>query len=232
MNMDQLKNNKYISKCVESLKNGFQDIQTVVQEGNFKLFLKQFITLLVVFLLYRYFSGNFAVKVRSLEGKIDSLRVQQRNEQTYQTNKKLLMSLEPRFPNVEGKNEWLLGQIIDIFKKAELSPDITGMQTEDAANPTYITASLPVNSVMEFEQFANLIASVENREEFVKISGFSLEKDTDPTRVKSNKVTLTFNTVFPKEKIAKKLFKDYDRLMEAIRPKKEEKAPVVEEDDE
>ena len=31
------------NKVVENLKKGFQDIQTVAQEGNFKLFLKQFI---------------------------------------------------------------------------------------------------------------------------------------------------------------------------------------------
>ena len=41
-----LKTNKH----VESLKKGFQDIQTVAQEGNYKLFVKQFVAVLVVFL--------------------------------------------------------------------------------------------------------------------------------------------------------------------------------------
>ena len=178
------------------------------------MFLKQFIAVLVVFLLFKYLSGVFSSKIQNYEGQMDALRVQQKNEQTYNSNKNLLLSLEPRFADISDKNEWLLTQIIDIFKNANLTPDI-GAQSEDAGNPTYVKASISVNSAMEFNQLAELLASVENREEFVKVSRFQLEKNTDPNQVGLNKVSLSFNTVFPKEKIAKTLFKDYARLTAA-----------------
>ena len=110
------------AKMQENLKKGFQDIQTVAQEGNVKLFVKQFVAVLVVFLLLRYANGKFDDKVRNFNGQVDAIRVQQTSEQEYQANKTKLLSLEPKFPNIESKNEWLLSQILGIFKAANPPP--------------------------------------------------------------------------------------------------------------
>ena len=74
------------AKMQENLKKGFQDIQTVAQEGNVKLFVKQFVAVLVVFLLLRYANGKFDDKVRNFNGQVDAIRVQQTSEQEYQAN--------------------------------------------------------------------------------------------------------------------------------------------------
>ncbi len=205
-----LKTNKF----VENLKKGFQDIQTVAQEGNFKLFLKQFIAILVVFLAFKFLSGKFAEKIANYEGQMEAIRVQQTSELEYQSNKKKLLSLEPRFPDISAKNEWLLSQILGIFKAAEITPQMEGSQAEDSSNASYVAASLRVNADMEFDQFAEFLANVENKEEYVKVSEFSLAKETDPEKLGHNKISMRFNTIFPKEKIAKSLFKDYDKIME------------------
>ncbi len=209
------------NKIVEDLKKGFQDIQTVAQEGNFKLFLKQFIAVLVVFLLFKYCNGKFAAAVSNYNGQMEAIRMQQTSEQEYQANKMKLISLEPRFPDVSAKNEWLLSQILGIFKAAKVTPQIEGSQTEDTSNSSYLVASLRVNSEMGFDQFAQFLAGVENREDFVKVSEFSLSKSTESDKLGSNKITLRFNTIFPKEKIAKSLFKDYDKI---IKQQAEQKA--------
>lgn len=204
-----LKTNKF----VEDLKKGFRDMQTVAQEGNFKLFLKQFIAVLVVFLAFKFMSGKFAEKISNFEGQMEAIRVQQTSEQEYQANKKKLISLEPRFPDVSSKNEWLLSQILGMFKAEEVTPQMEGTQAEDSSNASYIATSLRVNAEMPFDQFANFLAKVENKEEFVKISEFSLTKSPEAEKLGSNKVSFRFNTIFPKEKIAKSLFKDYDKIM-------------------
>ena len=54
-----LKTNKH----VEALKKGFQDIQTVMQEGNYKLFVKQFVAVLAVFLAFKYCNGQFNERI-------------------------------------------------------------------------------------------------------------------------------------------------------------------------
>lgn len=204
-----LKNNKQ----VESLKKGFQDIQTVMQEGNYKLFVKQFVAVLVVFLGFKYCSGQFADKINNYNGQMDAIRMQKSSEQEYMTNKELLFELEPRFPDISDKNGWLTSQILGAFKEAQLTPKIDATQTEDASNPTYEAVSLQVGSEMEFTRFAHFLADIENRDAYLKVSSFSITKDTDPAQLGNNKISMKFNTIFPKEKIAKKLFKDYDKIM-------------------
>ena len=120
-----LKNNK----IVENLKKGFQDMQTVAQEGNFKLFAKQIVAVVLVFFLFRYLSGKFTQQENNFRGQMEAIRVQQTSEREYQANKEKLISLEPRFPNISDKNEWLLSQILGIFKAADLTPQMEGGQT-------------------------------------------------------------------------------------------------------
>ena len=201
-------------KIVADLKKGFQDIQTVAQEGNLKLFVKQFVAVLVVFLLFRYCNGQFAAKISNYNGQMEAIRVQQTSEQEYQANKTKLMSLEPRFPDVESKNEWLLSQVLGIFKEAKVTPQMEGTQTEDDSNASFLAASLLVNAEMSFDAFANMLAGVENKDDYVKISEFSISKLTESEKLGQNKITLRFNTVFPKEKVAKSIFKDYDKLIQ------------------
>ena len=214
-----LKNNKQM----ESLKKGFQDIQTVMQEGNYKLFVKQFVAVLVVFLGFKYCSGHFADKINNYNGQMEAIRMQQSSEREYMTNKELLFELEPRFPDVSEKNGWLTSQILGVFKDAELTPQINGTQTENSSNPTYDAVSLQVSSEMDFTRFARFLADIENNDEYLKVSDFSITKDMDPARLGNNKISMKFNTIFPKEKIAKKLFKDYDKIMAQKHAKPEAK---------
>ncbi len=208
------KMNLNTNKIVEDLKKGFQDIQTVAQEGNVKLFLKQFIAVIVVFLLFKYCNGQFAAKISNYNGQMEAIRMQQTSEQEYQANKMKLLSLEPRFPEVASKNEWLLSQILGVFKAASVTPQIEGTQKEDSSNSSFLVASLMVNAEMDFNKFAEFLAGVENKSEYVKISEFSLTKQTEADKLGINKISLRFNTVFPKEKIAKSIFKDYDKIMQ------------------
>lgn len=214
-----LKNNKQM----ESLKKGFQDIQTVMQEGNYKLFVKQFVAVLVVFLGFKYCSGLFADKINNYNGQMEAIRMQQSSEREYMANKELLFELEPRFPDVSEKNGWLTSQILGVFKDAELTPQINGTQTENSSNPTYDAVSLQVSSEMDFTRFARFLADIENNDEYLKVSDFSITKDMDPARLGNNKISMKFNTIFPKEKIAKKLFKDYDKIMAQKHAKPEAK---------
>lgn len=211
------------AKMQENLKKGFQDIQTVAQEGNVKLFVKQFVAVLVVFLLLRYANGKFDDKVRNFNGQVDAIRVQQTSEQEYQANKTKLLSLEPQFPNIESKNEWLLSQILGIFKTANITPQIEGQQTEDTSNSTFVAASLRVNTEMGFTPFAEFLAGIENLDEYIKVTEFSIAKQQEASKLGVNKVSMRFNTIFPKEKIAKGLFKDYDKIIQEQQTQKSSK---------
>lgn len=206
---DKLKKKK--STGSNGLTKGFQDIQTVCQEGNFKLFVKQFIVVLGIFLLFRYLTGKFAEQEQTYRGQIEAINVQQKNEKTYLSNKEKLLTLEPLFPDIATKNEWLLSQILEIYQKASLAPEVSGTQSEDSSNAAYVAASLQVRSSMSYDKLGEFLASIENRPEFVRVSEVSLDKDTDKNNLGMNKVSMKFNTVFPKEKIAKSLFRDQSK---------------------
>ena len=204
-----LKNNKWI----EGLKKGGRDIKTVVQEGNFKLFLKQGIVLLGIFLLFRHVSGKNLEKIENYNGQVDAIQTQQSSEQEYLRNKDTLLGLEVLFPDISSKNEWLVGQVLEIFKEANLPLNVPGKPTEDTSNPTYMASRLDVNTNAGFERFANFLASIENRKEFLKVSSFTLKKDTNASALGNNQITMSFNTIFPKEKIGQRMFKDYKEQM-------------------
>lgn len=204
-----LKNNKYVL----DFKQGLLDIKSVLQEGNAKLFVKPFIAVLVVFLGYYYMNGKFMEKRNIFEGQMAAIHMEQSNEQEYMANKMKLISLEPKFPDIANKNEWLLSQLLGIYREADIATNLEGSQTEDTSNPSYVVASMQIGSTMNFPQFASFLAGIENRSDYIKVSGFTLTKDTDPERVASNQISIRYNTVFPKEKVAPALFKDYATLV-------------------
>ena len=195
---EKIKRNNFL----HSIKQGFIDIKTVVQEGNYKLFVKQFVLVLIVFLGFRYVGNQFVLQEQEINGKIAAIEAQQTNEKEYETNKRLLLSLEPRFANISDKNEWLLSQVIDIFKNANLTPNVAGRQTEDTSNSSIVTTSIQVSSDMDYKTFANLVASIENRSEYIRISNFTIEKAKEGSQIGMNKISLKLNTAFPKEKLS------------------------------
>lgn len=197
-----------VNKEVQSLKQGFQDIQLVSQEGNFKLFAKQVVVVVLAFFLFKWAGGKFAAEEQHLNGQIDAIRVQQTSEREYSSNKQKLLDLEPRFPDVADKNEWLAGQIMGTFKEQSLTPSLDGTQKEDSSNNSYMVASYTVGMNGSFDAFGKLLAAFENKDEYVKLTQFDLNKVTEGDEIGQNKVSFVVNTIFPKEKLASKLFKD------------------------
>lgn len=201
-------------KQLENLKKGMADLKNVLQEGNLKLFVKQVIVVLVAFLLLNYLTGQNKAQIEEYNNQMEAIRTQESSEQEYQKNKQQLLSLEPQFPDIANKNEWLLSQVLGVFKTANLVPQVSGQQAEDASSPTYVVATIEVNTEAGFNQLGKFLADVENQEEFLKVSDVSLRKDPSTDAIGNNQITMRFNTIFPKEKIASSMFKDYDKIME------------------
>jgi hypothetical protein len=69
------------------------------------------------------------------------------------------------------------------------------------------------------ESFANVgkfVADVENGDDFLRLSNITISKVMDSASLGQNTVTMRFATLFPKEKYAKRLFKDYEQQMKKI----------------
>lgn len=197
---------KKTNKIVESVKKGFADIRFVLEEGNYQLFLKQAIVIVVLILGYRWCNDKLQKENSSILGQVDAVQTQHLNEADYLANKKKLLDLEPRFPDASAKNDWLLRQTVAVFNDSQLEPQMTSSQTETASGSGYTQVSLPVNLEASYSQLGNLVANIENRDAYLRISEISLDKSSEV--LGENKISISLNTIFPKEKIASKMFKD------------------------
>lgn len=196
-------------QILTSSKQGLQDIKTVFEEGNVKLFLKHFIVLIVLILAFHYISGALNTRTEGIKTKIEALQAQQNSEKEYLAGKAKLLKLEPRFPDISSKNDWLLKQMDTIFRESPIKQrKVSSSQTENNNNSAYSVISVPVDLTATYTEFANLLATVEGRDEFLKVSEFSLMKNGISEDLGTNSIKMRIDAVFPTEKVAKKLFKD------------------------
>jgi hypothetical protein len=208
---------------VENIKQGFQDMKVVMQEGNLKLFAKQIVVIVLMFFALRYANGKFQQAISLDKKQIAAIDVQKKSERDYLASKKKLISLEPRFPDVDQKNEWLLSHIIGIYKEAGLTPQMEGAQQEDEGNSSYLAASQKVLSTMSYIQLGKFLELIENARDYLRISDVEVIKNGDPNAIGENKITLIFHTIFPKEKVGATLFSNYAELVAEQQKKEEEK---------
>jgi hypothetical protein len=193
-----------------STKQGLRDIWTVVEEGGFKLFLMQAIAIMILVLLFRWVSGKLDDRNENIKGRAEALQAQQSNEKEYMSSKSKLLNLEPRFPDIDARNNWLLKEVDTVFREYEIKPaPKVGSQTEDTNNSAYTVVSVPIELTATYAEVGNLLAKVEGREEFLKVSEFLLTKNPiSKDSLGTNSVKLRIDAVFPAEKVAKVLFKD------------------------
>lgn len=203
------------NSTVAKWKQGLADIKSVHEEGNYKLFLKQLVLVLCVFLGVRYLVGKLAVQKSQILDNISAISLQQAHQDDYMANKDMLLRLEPLFPDIKKKNEWLVQNLMKIFSDHLVQANINGNAVEKAES-NYTIMSQEVSMKQSFADVGKMVADVENGEDFLRISNITITKLTDPNSLGLNTVTMRFNTLFPKEKYAKRLFKDYDKQMKQI----------------
>lgn len=192
-------------------KKGLLDIKTALQEGNFKLFLKQLAVIGVAFWLLHWTSGKINEQMSRNREQINSIETQQRSEQEYMSNKALLLALEPRFPDISEKNKWLTSKLLDLFKEAELPTQLDGTPAENDSNSIFLLMSQGASTNANYMKLGKFLERIENENSYLRVSEVNLAKDT--TDLGNNKISIRFNTIFPKQKIAASLFPNYKELI-------------------
>jgi len=197
-------------QMVASIKQGLSDLQLVIVEGNsIKLLIKPLIVVVILVFGYRYLAGSLQARNEDIVSQNEALQAQQKNEKEYLESKRKLLALEPRFPDISAKKSWLASQIEEIFKGSSIDdPKVSSTQTEDASNSGYTVASRQVDMETSYPEFGKLLAAIEGRDMFLRVSEFSIEKSTSPDKLGLNTIKMRLNTVFPAEKVAQTLFKE------------------------
>lgn len=204
----------------EAFKVGLRDIKNVIEERKFVLFVKQIIVLALVFLVVKGLNGKLSAHKAELKDQMSALTIQFTNKEDYLNNKDHLLHLEPLFPNKEQKSDWMPSTLMALFSKHDLSPKLDGNFTENAQK-TYMVVSQPISWQQSYKNLGNMLADMENGDAFLRVSEISISKLTGKEVLGDNAITVKFNTIFPNEKYAPKLFKDYAQQMEKINTQKE-----------
>lgn len=199
---------------------GLEDVHVVVAEHKYSLFIKQFVVLLVVFLAVRFLCGQLNSHREELFDRMSALKIQQTNKEDYLANKQHLLELEPIFPDIANKNEWLLRHLVDFFKKRKITPDIDGNVVEKAQDE-YVVLRQTAKLQQSFPETGKLLADIENGDDFLRISNLRISKITEAGALGKNAVTIEFNTLFPREKYGPRLFKDYSQQMAKMKAARE-----------
>ncbi len=208
-------------------KSGLLDIKVVLEEKKFSLFVKQFVVVAAVFLLVKTVNGKLVAHETELKDKMSALSIQQTNKEEYLNNKEHLLRLEQLFPNVDQKSSWMPSVLMAWFDKHDLSPKLDGNFAENSQK-MYTVVSQADSWQQGYRELGKMLAGLENGDDFVRVSEVSVSKLTDKDNLGFNGVTVKFNTIFPLEKYAPKLFKDYAQQMEKIKAQQQPKvAPAT-----
>ena len=193
------------NKFVESVKQGFNDIKLVMEEGNYNCssaVCGHYCGVSAVPVCRRGFAG----KIGKYSGADSAIEAQFTMQNEYMASKQKLLELEPRFPDVSAKNDWLLRQIVAVFRDSNVTPTLGSAQAEDTSNSGYTVAGIPVTMVLRYGDFGRLLANIENKKQYLRV--FRSYADQTGGNQGQNESTIRINTIFPQEKIAAKMFKD------------------------
>ena len=151
-----------------------------------------------------------------LKDKIAAITIQNTSKEDYLNNKNHLLQLEPLFPDIEKKSDWMPSTLMALFDAHDLSPKLDGNFTENV-QPVYTVVSQNISWQQSYQDLGKMFADMENGDAFLRASEISVSKLTGKEELGNNNVTVKFNTVFPTVKYAPKLFKDYKQQMEKIK---------------
>ena len=199
---------------IANTKRGLMDLKATLEEGKYQLFVKQVVALLAFFLVVRFVCGKLAEKKSVLQDQIAAIAIQKDHKSEYLDNKQQLLYLEPLFPDISQKNEWMLRRLIKIFEDHRISPNMDGNVAENSG-AVYTQMSQRVTFQQGYASLGRLLEDIENGADFLRISDISLVKLTGDN-LGENTVNIQFNTIFPQEKYGPKLFKDYNQQIQKI----------------
>lgn len=197
------------------LKQGLNDVKAMLEEGNIKLFVKQLAVIALAFWGVWTLMGKLKTQKDQIEDRVSAISLQQTHQDDYLTNKDRLLRLEPLFPDMGKKNEWLVQTLMRAFADHNVQATINGNAVEKVES-NYTIVSQEVAFRDSFANLGRFLADIENGNDFLRVSSLTISKLTDANSLGLNSIGIRFNTVFPKDKYAKRLFKDYAEQMKKI----------------
>ena len=163
---------KFFSKLKEELYN----IQVLIQDRNFKPFLRPLVGIVLVFLLVNFLNNNAEEKVAVIKKRIEAQQAESDNERDYKVGKQRYQNLLAKLPPAAQKNEWILLQIEAIANKLNLKDSIKYVKGTNSSYGLLEISTAIITGNLTYNQIGRLVESIENNPQFLRINKLTLDR--------------------------------------------------------
>lgn len=162
----------FISKIKEDIKN----FQVLIEERNFKPFIRPAIIILVVFLVVNYFNNRATETVAGIKKRIEAQQVEAENERDYKAAKTRYQNFLAKLPPASQKNEWILLQIEAIVNKLNLRDSVKYSKGSNLPYGILEISTAVITGNLTYSQVGRLVESIENNPQFLRINKLNLDR--------------------------------------------------------
>ena len=163
-------------KFINKIKEDIYNIGVLIQDRNYKPFLRPALIILLVFFIVYLLNNNAKENVRIIQKKIEAQQAESDNEREYKAGKTRYQNLLAQLPPANQKSEWILLQLEAISKKLELKDSV---KYSKGATSTYGILEISMATMtgsLTYNQIGRLVESIENNPQFLRINKLSLER--------------------------------------------------------
>lgn len=163
-------------KFLNMLKEQFNNIQVLIQDRNFKPFIRPIVAIVLVFFLVNLLNNNARDKVSIVQKRIEAQQAEVDNEREYRTAKSKYQNLLSKLPPASQKNEWMLLQLGSIANRLKIQNDIKYVKGPTSNFGILEISTANITGNLFYSQIGRLVETIENNPQFLRINKITLDK--------------------------------------------------------
>ena len=158
------------------LKEQFSNIQVLIQDRNFKPFIRPIVAVVLVFFLVNLLNNNAKDKVAIIQKRIEAQQAEVDNEREYRTAKSKYQNLLSKLPPASQKNEWMLLQLGSIANRLKIQDDIKYVKGPTSNFGILEISTANISGNLFYSQIGRLVETIENNPQFLRINKITMDK--------------------------------------------------------
>lgn len=166
-------------KFLNMLKEQFSNIQVLIQDRNFKPFIRPIVAIVLVFFLINLLNNNARDKVAIIQKRIEAQQAEVDNEREYRTAKSKYQNLLSKLPPASQKNEWMLLQLGSIANRLKIQDDIKYVKGPTSNFGILEISTANISGNLYYSQIGRLVETIENNPQFLRINKITMDKQGD-----------------------------------------------------
>lgn len=191
-------------KFFNQIKEIFVSINVLIQERNYKPFVRPLIIIIGVFFIVNYFNNLAQDRVSDIKKKIEAQQAEFENEKEYKTAKTKYQNLLAKLPPSTQKSEWILLQLEAIVNSRGLKDNVNFAKSGTTSYGILEISMAVITGQINYRQLGLLVESIENNPQFLRINNIILEKANNSSQGTMNARIEVYTAFLEEHKVLEK----------------------------